>query len=112
MDEKIAQETKDKEEEKKTFAIQFELSEPIMAYGEEVTILKIRKPTGLDLIEVGNPVTFYPYTEPVKVEHDMVKVRAMLARLANIPSSSVGNIGARDLVGLAWAISPFFIPAP
>jgi hypothetical protein len=92
--------------------IEYQLAEPINAYGEEIKVLKLRKPTGMDLIEIGNPVDFYPYAEPVKVAHDMPKVRAMLARLANIPSSSVARLGPRDLVGLAWAISPFFIPAP
>lgn len=100
------------EEKQPEIVIEYPLDEPINAYGEEVTTLKLRKPTGLDLIEIGNPVTFYPYADPVKVEHDMPKVQAMVARLANIPSSSVSRIGPRDLVGLAWAISPFFIPAP
>lgn len=100
------------EDKKPEIAIEFPLDEPINAYGQEVTVLKLRKPTGLDLIEIGNPVNFYPYATPVKIEHDMPKVQAMVARLANIPSSSVVRIGVNDLVGLAWAISPFFIPAP
>jgi hypothetical protein len=100
------------EEKAPKIAIEFPLDEPINAYGEELTVLKLRKPTGIDLIEIGNPVNFYPYATPVKIEHDMAKVQAMVARLANIPSSSVARIGPQDLVGLAWAISPFFIPAP
>jgi hypothetical protein len=100
------------EEEAPEIAIEFPLSEPINAYGNKIEVLKLRKPTGVDLIEVGNPVNFYPYADPIKIEHDMPKVRSMLARLANIPSSSIDRIGPRDLVGLAWAISPFFIPEP
>ena len=103
---------KQEEEKPSDAALEYALTNPVMAYGEEVKVLKIRQPTARDLIEIGNPVTFYPYTTPVKVEHDMQKVRSMLARLANIPSSSIDKIGARDLVGLAWAISPFFIPEP
>jgi hypothetical protein len=108
----MAKEPEKTEDEKPEYAIEYPLSEPLKAYGETVSVLKLRKPTGVDLIEVGNPVTFYPYADPVKIEHDMPKVRAMLARLANIPSSSIERLGPRDLVGLAWAISPFFIPAP
>lgn len=93
------------------FVIEYPLAEPIPAYGEQVKILKLRKPNGVDLIQVGNPVAFYPYADPVKVEHDMPKVIAMLARLSGVPSSSIERIGPTDLVGLAWAISPFFIPA-
>jgi Phage tail assembly chaperone proteins, E, or 41 or 14 len=101
----------EKNEEKPDIAFEYPLAQPINAYNEEVSILKIRKPTGIDLIEVGNPVTFYPYADPVKVEHDFPKVRKMVARLANVPSSSVDRISPQDLIGLAWAISPFFIPA-
>jgi hypothetical protein len=91
--------------------IEFPLSKPIIAYGDEVTVLKLRKPTGVDLIRIGNPVTFYPHLEPPKIEHDMERVVAMVARLAGVPSSSLERLEPDELVGLAWAISPFFIPA-
>lgn len=106
----MAKEPKE-EDEKIEVAFEYPLDKPISAYGEEVKVLKLRKPTGLDLIEIGNPVTWYPYAEPPKVEHDMQKVMKMVARLANIPSSSINKLDTRDLVGLAWLISPFFIPA-
>jgi hypothetical protein len=108
----MAKKPETEEEKPAEIAIEYPLDEPINAYGAEIKVLKLRKPTGVDLIEIGNPVNFYPYATPVKVEHDMPKVQQMIARLANIPSSSVSRIGPRDLVGLAWAISPFFIPAP
>lgn len=108
----MAKQPANTEETAPEYVIEYPLNEPINAYGKEVTVLKLRKPTGIDLIEVGNPVNFYPYADPVKIEHDMPKVRAMLARLASVPSSSIDRLGPRDLVGLAWAISPFFIPEP
>jgi hypothetical protein len=101
---------KKSDETPQEYAIEYPLAEAITAYGEQVKVLKLRKPNGIDLIQVGNPVTFYPYADPVRVEHDMPRVMAMLARLSNVPSSSIERIEPTDLVGLAWAISPFFIP--
>lgn len=105
------EETKKTDAPSQVYVVEYPLDSPIVAYGEDVKILKLRKPTGADLVTVGNPVIFFPYAEPVRVEHDMSKVVAMLARLSGIPSSSINLIGPTDLVGLAWAISPFFIPA-
>ncbi|KWV48039.1 hypothetical protein AS156_19205 [Bradyrhizobium macuxiense] len=91
--------------------IEFTLSTPIIAYGEEISVLKIRKPTGADLVSVGNPVEFSPFTSPPTVKHDYQKMTEMVARLANVPSSSLQKLDPTDLVSLAWAVTPFFIPA-
>ncbi|HEY2210275.1 MAG TPA: phage tail assembly protein [Bradyrhizobium sp.] len=101
-------EAEDEEEER----IEYQLTEPINAYGEDVKVLKLRMPTGSDLIRVGNPVAFYPNADPVKIEHDMPKMVQMIARLSGVPSSSVERMNPRDLIGVAWVLSPFFIPAP
>lgn len=101
----------DKTEVKSSSEIEFPLRTPINAYGEEVSVLKIRKPTGADLIAVGNPVKFSPFTKPPTVEHDMTRVIEMVARLANVPSSSLAKLEPAELISLAWEISPFFIPA-
>ena len=88
----------------------FVLQKPIRAYDEMVSVLKLRKPTGADLIRVGNPVIFSPFADPPRIEHDMSKVVAMVARLANVPSSSLEALDPQELTSLAWAISPFFVP--
>jgi hypothetical protein len=90
--------------------INYTPSKPIIAYGEKVVTLKMRRPTGEDLLAIGNPVKFSPYTDPPTVEHDYKKVVAMVARLAKVPSSSLTDLDPEDLAGLAWTISPFFIP--
>jgi hypothetical protein len=93
-----------------TETIDYTPNKPIIAYGQKVPTLKMRRPTGSDLLAVGNPVKFSPYTDPPSVEHDYKKVVAMVARLANVPSSSLTDLDPEDLAGLAWTISPFFIP--
>jgi hypothetical protein len=91
----------------------YPLNKPIKSYGETIRIVKMRRPEGMDLIMVGNPVIYYPHVEPPRVEHDFEKVVKMVARLSEpkIPTTSLAALDNQDLVGLAWAISPFFIPA-
>ncbi|KWV59340.1 hypothetical protein AS156_31470 [Bradyrhizobium macuxiense] len=91
--------------------IEFPLRTSITAYGEEVRVLKIRKPMGADLVAIGNPVKFSPFTSPPTVEHDFTKIVEMVARLANVPSSSLTKLDPEDLITLAWTITPFFVPA-
>jgi hypothetical protein len=88
----------------------FKLSKPIMAMGKEVSELTFRPPTGNDLINAGNPVVFYPYEDPPKIEHRMPKVVTMSARLSNVPSKSLEKVDLDDLVQLAWVITNWFIP--
>ena len=88
----------------------FNLSSPINSFGEMVSVLKWRRPNGADLIKVGNPIVFYPYLEPVKVEHDFVKVVQMMARLTGTPTSSLEKLDPEDIASFAWTITPFFIP--
>ena len=90
--------------------IEFKLRTPIVAYGDEISVLKLRKPTGTDLLRVGNPVKFSPFTTPPSVEHDFQRVIEMVARLSGVPSSSIEKMDPQELTALAWEISPFFIP--
>lgn len=91
----------------------YPLVKPIIAYGSEVKVIKMRRPNGKDLVFVGNPVIYFPYADPVRIEHDFTKVVVMVARISDppIPSKSLEDLDPTDLLGLAWAISPFFIPA-
>lgn len=103
-----------KEEEEKaevTFAMEYPLDKAIIAYGEEIKVIRMRAPDGDDLLAVGSPVIFYPHVDPPRVEHDLPKVIMMVARLAKIPSSSLRSLDTQDIMGLAWTISPFFTPA-
>jgi hypothetical protein len=86
------------------------LRKPIPVYTDKVSTLKLRRPTGSDLVQIGNPVIFDPVSYPPVVRHDMPRMCAMLARLADIPESSIERLEPEDLVAAAWAVSPFFIP--
>jgi hypothetical protein len=101
---------KSENEEQPEAAVEYPLVKPISAYGEDVSVLKMRKPTGADLLRIGNPVKFSPFSDPPQIEHDYAKVVAMVARLANVPSSSLERLETDDLTALAWVITPFFTP--
>ena len=92
------------------FIVEYVLAKPIKAFDEELAIIKLRKPTGADLIRVGNPVLFYPHADPIKIEHDMPKMVTMMSRLSGIPVASLERMSTEDLLGIAWSLSPFFIP--
>jgi len=90
--------------------IYVKLSKPIKSYGDEVSVIKMRLPTGGDGIRIGNPVDFYPMTDPPIVRFNMPLVQAMVARLANIPSGSIEKMASNDLMSCAWKLVPFFLP--
>jgi Phage tail assembly chaperone proteins, E, or 41 or 14 len=92
--------------------VEVTLSKPINSFGEQVSVLKLRKPTGADLIRIGNPVIFDPITDPPRITHDMPRMVQMLMRLSGVPTSSFDQLDPRDLVSCAWAVTNFFLPTP
>jgi hypothetical protein len=91
-------------------AFVYALKTPIEAHGEKLTELRFRAPTAKDILEIGNPVIFDPVSDPPIMTHDMHKMQAMLSRLAEVPPSSILELGPRDLVSCAWGVTPFFVP--
>lgn len=84
----------------------FALRKGIEAHGETISTLKLREPTSLDIIEIGNPVRLDGANNTVF--HDERKMQMMIARLANVPPSSVAMLAPNDFVALCWALTPFF----
>jgi hypothetical protein len=90
----------------------FKLSKPITAYGKEVLVLEMRKPTVKDIIEIGDPVKVsLDYDKFSTPEYDMDKMAAMICRLASIPTAALYEMSPRDLKGLCVVLAPFFYPA-
>jgi hypothetical protein len=86
------------------------LSKPIRAYDKELHELVLREPTGEDMITIGNPVLLNMFVDPPVITYDMAKVAAMLAKLSNVPSSSIATMDTNDLAGACFVIAPFFVP--
>lgn len=88
------------------------LAKPIPVFKDKVAEIKFRKPTGGDIIRIGNPVQFDPISNPPRISHDAGKMTAMMARLSGFPSSSFDFMEPQDWVSCAWALTPFFMPTP
>jgi len=88
----------------------FPLIKPINVFGEMTAVLKWRKPNGTDFVRVGNPVVAYPGSHPMRIEHDMPKVLAMVARMTDAPVSSLERMDTVDMANWAWLLTSFFLP--
>ena len=72
-----------------------------------VNELPLRKPTGLDMLEVGTPVKFDSATG--EADLDIPKSYAMLARLSNMPEKILLNIDTAEILDLFWMQASFFM---
>lgn len=89
------------------------LEEPVQAHGEEMKTIVFRKPTGADIIGMGEeyPVVVdwknggFPQMAPAP----MAK---MMATLAAVPPSTIAKMGAKDFATCAFRLFPFFTPGP
>ncbi len=81
--------------------------EPFKVMDEMVTELPIRKPTGLDMIEVGSPVKFDSATGDADL--DIPKSYAMLSHLSNMPQKILLGIDTGEILDLFWMQASFFM---
>lgn len=79
---------------------------------ERMKKITFRKPTALDIIELGNPVAYDPISEPPKIDHKPTIMIQMMTRLSGVPLASLAKMEPRDLVSCFWALTPFFMPRP
>lgn len=71
------------------------LKTPVMAFGEEINELKLRRPKGKDLRAITS-------TNP------MGMMLELIAAIADVPPSTVDMIDAEDIMTLAQVVAPFF----
>jgi len=92
--------------------IPHDLVKPVQAHGEDVTVLKLRLPTGADMIRVGNPVRFDATADnpAATIQFDMPVLAKMIAHLAKVPTSTVDKLEPGDIIGIGWKLSGFFLP--
>ena len=88
------------------------LAKPIPVPGRNgiktVDRVVLRRPTGADILDIGNPVIFDPGR--AQVTHDMQRMPLMIFRLSGIAPPALAKMDPQDLVDCFWAITPFFIP--
>lgn len=92
-------------------SIRVKLSRPTKAFGEVVSALVFRQPTGRDIRSFGNPVIIDFASEPARLSFDEAKMSRMLSALSGVPSSTIDSLSGGDWNACAWGISGFFVPS-
>ncbi|WP_299377300.1 phage tail assembly protein [uncultured Kiloniella sp.] len=75
--------------------IEVELTKPIQAHGDEVSVLSLKEPTWGDMMKMG------------KATDDMAKVASIIESCAEIPLSSVKSMSPQDVGNAMKALAPF-----
>jgi len=89
-----------------TVALQTE----VQAHGEIIKELKFRRPTGGDLMTLGDwPITI-DYTTG-RVSPNPPIMGEIMSKLAGVPPSTIKQIDARDWTTCAHRLMGFFVPA-
>jgi len=87
--------------------MEFQLSKPIKAHGEEVSVLDISSPTAKDVMDLGYPFVMIPGdTEAMQLQPKVAG--RYISKLAKIPMSSVEQLAIKDLLELQTIIMGFF----
>ena len=81
--------------------------ESFEAKKEQIDELPIRKPNGLDMLEIGSPVVFD--SDSGKAELDIPKCYAMTERLSAMPMKILLSIDPGEMHDLFWLIASFFM---
>ena len=87
------------------------LAKAIQHKGVPIDVLALREPNGGDLLAVGNPVNWDPFSDPPKITFDFAKVVKMLSRLSGgVSEAMIARMSPNDLTDVAWDIAGFFTP--
>ncbi len=92
------------------------LSHEVKAHGETLSALTLREPRGADLVAAGLP--FSLREEPGRAITPVIDPRScrdLIARLADVPPSTVDALSVADFMAAAAAVMGFFrapTPAP
>jgi tail assembly chaperone E/41/14-like protein len=88
------------------------LLKPVEAYGEPLTEIELREPTGKDIRKCG--VMFKSWTDDNGVQcngADAEAVARSISLLGNIPMGAVDALSARDFLKCMEAVTSFFSDA-
>ena len=90
--------------------ITIELVTPVQAYGDKLTKLTFRRPTGGDIMAMGDgyPIVINWHTGQVTPNPKVMG--EMMSMLANVPPSTIKSMDAEDWSTCAHALLGFFPP--
>jgi Phage tail assembly chaperone proteins, E, or 41 or 14 len=87
-----------------------ELTVPVQAHGEEIKKLVFRRPTGGDLMALGEGWPININYQTGQITPNPAAMGAMMSALAGVPPSTIRNISSDDWATCAWKLMGFFTP--
>jgi hypothetical protein len=104
-----AAKTKDKPKER-VMEIVIDLETPVMAHGEMVKQLKFRRPTGADIMALGDNYPIHIDWSTGVIRPNPPAMGDMMSALAAVPPSTIKALDAEDWSTCAHALMGFFPP--
>ena len=87
-----------------------ELTTPVQAHGEEIKQLKFRRPTGGDIMNLGDGYPIVINWTTGQVTPNPRVMGEIMSTLASVPPSTIRSLDAEDWSTCAHALMGFFPP--
>src|SRR5262245_965202 len=94
----------------RTREVLIDLTTPVQAHGEQIKQLKFRRPTGADIMAMGEGYPFVINWSTGQVTPNPRVMGDMMSLLANVPPSTIKSLDAEDWSTCAHALMGFFPP--
>lgn len=85
---------------------ELQLTKPVRAHGDDISVLELSEPTGKDVRELGLP---YSVGADQCVSINTGIVAKYIERLAKVPPSTVDDMSPSDLNTISWVVAGFFL---
>ena len=90
--------------------ITIDLNTPVQAHGETLKKMTFRRPTGGDLIAIGDHYPININYQTGEVLPNAPAMGEMMTILAAVPMSTIKQMDSDDFATCAWALMGFFSP--
>jgi hypothetical protein len=90
--------------------IVIDLEDPVQAHGETIKQIKFRRPTGGDIMSLGDNYPIHINWQTGEVRPNPPAMGEMMSLLAAVPPSTIKSMGAEDWSTCAHALMGFFPP--
>jgi hypothetical protein len=90
--------------------ITVDLQVPVQAFGETLKKLSFRRPTGADLMGLGDSFPIHINWQTGEVRPNPPAMGAIMSTLAKVPVSTIQSMDAEDFSTCAHALMGFFVP--
>jgi hypothetical protein len=90
--------------------IVIELTAPVQAHGETIKKLTFRRPTGADVMALGDAYPIHINWQTGEVRPNPPVMGEIMTTLAQVPMSTIKQLEAEDFATCAYALMGFFPP--